>query len=307
MPEYPYRSTVVLGATGATGRVLVSEIARRGHRVHAVSRSMENLRHAFPEGNVDLHAANLRDARHVAKVVSLADMVFVCIGISPAHFKRHIAMAHLITEAAQARRARCLLLSPYWSYTPIHSNPIDETHPRNPFAHLARIRKQQEDIYLDAGAAVVHLPDFFGPTVADHLSPLNAAIRRLRLGKTIQWLGDPEATRDFFYVPDLPDILLPLAAQPAAFGRRINIPGSGPIAPRQLLEQAAARFDQPLRLTPLPGWLINLASVFSADIRAARTLLAIYQKPVWMAGSRLDQLIGPSLRTSYEESIQSLA
>ena len=50
-----------------------------------------------------------------------------------------------------------------------------------------RMRREAEDILQGAGAAVLNLPDFYGPEV--HASILQRALEEAAAGKAVNWIG----------------------------------------------------------------------------------------------------------------------
>ena len=73
-----------------------------------------------------------------------------------------------------------------------------------------RYRREAEDVLRDAGAAILHLPDFYGPHV--HVSTLQNALNEAASGKTVNWLGRPDVQREYVYVPDAMRIAVEIGA-----------------------------------------------------------------------------------------------
>lgn len=64
----------VIGGTGATGRAVVTEAARRGHTVTAVSRSGKQ-----PAGATHAIAADLADTARIVELVDAADVMILAV------------------------------------------------------------------------------------------------------------------------------------------------------------------------------------------------------------------------------------
>ena len=67
---------------------------------------------------------------------------------------------------------------------------MNESHPRSSGPAWARYRREAEDILCEAGAAILHLPDFFGPQM--HISTFQNALNEAASGKTVNWIGKAE-------------------------------------------------------------------------------------------------------------------
>jgi putative NADH-flavin reductase len=91
----------VLGATGATGRLVVEELLRRGHQVTALTRAPSG----GPPG-VRWVEGDARDAAAVARVVGGADAVVSALGPRTGDRTLHREVAPLVVAAMQAAGVR---------------------------------------------------------------------------------------------------------------------------------------------------------------------------------------------------------
>jgi nucleoside-diphosphate-sugar epimerase len=106
-----------------------------------------------------------------------------------------------------------------------------------------------EDVLREAGAAILHLPDFYGPHV--HVSTLQNALNEVASGKIINWLGRPDTQRECIYVPDAMRIAAAIVARAEAFGGHWCLPGGGPLSGRQAAETARRHLGRPVRCCEL--------------------------------------------------------
>ncbi|MFQ5844746.1 MAG: epimerase, partial [Planctomycetota bacterium] len=190
------------------------------------------------------------------------------------------------------------LISGYWSFSPIRANPVREDHPRRPVSRAGRLRKEQEDILLEAGAAVAFLPDFYGPG-AD-MSFVHGAIEPLLRSRRGTWPGAYEAPREFLYIPDAGRILCDLAAQEEAYGKGWVVAAAGPITPRRAVEAAAAYAGVRARVREIGPGVMRAAGLFNRDIRLFADIAPVYRNPVFFDATRLRGLLGSYHVTSYE-------
>lgn len=291
---------LVLGATGGTGRQLTAELLRRGVAARVASRSSEGLAAAFGDTGAERVVADAGNADQVREALRGCHVVFHCVGLSMASFPRHVELAETVVEAAVSEGARPFLLSSYWSYGPLPDRPVTEEHPPTLELDAARIRRRQEDVFLEADGAVAVLPDFVGPRAS--VSVLNDALASLAAGRSVFWPGDPDAARDFLYLPDLGAVLCELAEHDRCWGSRWNVPGSGARTPRDLIAEAAGPAWSG-RIRAVGPWLARIAGLLDAEIRGLSRLLPLYRSPVRLDGSALESLLGPPSRTPYEEAL----
>ncbi len=299
MPELHH--VAILGATGPTGKHLARVLADGGSSVRVISRSEDRLHRAFPEARFEKRAADALDSTATGAALEGCDAVFDCIGLPMATIEQHPATARVIARAAQDTGARIVHVSSFWAYLPVQRLPLDETHPRSGGPRPARMRREAEDILQQAGAAVVHLPDFFGPEV--HASTLQNALAEAAAGGTAHWIGATSVERDYTYVPDAMATVAELARHDEAYGERWIVPGAGPASFARLLGIAAKHLGRAPRVQAAPPWLLRLMGFFSRELRGFLPMVPHYVQPIRYDGSKLTALIGEIRRTPYERAI----
>lgn len=291
----------VVGATGPTGRHLVEEFRSRGIAARAISRSRQNLDRCFPDDSIERAAADALDAGAMRRAVEGCDLVVDCIGLPPDRMEDHPATARIVAEAGAAAGARVLQVSSFWAFLPTRSLPLGEDHPRTGGNAYVRARRAAEDVMLAAGAAVVHLPDFFGPRV--HGATLQMALAEAAAGKTMNWIGGGATQREYVYVPDAMAAVAELAGHEEAYGSSWIVPGSGPVDVDRIAHVAGEHLGREVKFRTAPVWLLKAMALFSSDLRAFKPMLDDYARPIDYDASRLVSLIGTPRTTSYEEAI----
>ncbi|MCF7687699.1 MAG: NAD(P)H-binding protein [Cephaloticoccus sp.] len=296
MEKLSFHQAAVLGATGPTGRHLTMELQRCGIKVRALSRSEVQLRAVdAAHGVAPLHQA-----------LDGCDLVFNCLGLPPALMHLHPVVAGNLAEAVAKGRARCVLVSSFWSYLPLVAASLDASHPRVGGPPWTRLRREAEDILRTAGAAIVHLPDFYGPEV--HVSLLQQPLREATAGKAMNWVGSVDTVHEYAYVPDAMALVARLAKEQAAYGRNWIFPGSGPITGREVAGIASRELKRSVTLRGAGQGVLRLVSFFKPELRSFMPMVPDYLKPLTFDPSRLIELIGPVKATPYHAGIrQTLA
>ncbi|HSO08218.1 MAG TPA: NAD(P)H-binding protein, partial [Pelomicrobium sp.] len=269
--------------------------------VRVISRSEGRLRRAFPEARFEKRAADALDSTATRAALEGCDAVFDCIGLPMETIEQHPATARVIARAAQDTGARIVHVSSYWAYLPVQRLPLDETHPRSDGPRPVRMRREAEDILQQAGAAVVHLPDFFGPEV--HTSTLQNALVEAAAGKTVHWIGPTSVEREYAYVPDAMAAVAELARREAAYGERWIVPGAGPASFDALLAIVAKHLGRAPKAQAASPWLLRLLGMVSRELRGFLPLVPHYVRPIRYDGAKLAALIGDVRRTPYERSL----
>jgi len=291
----------VIGATGPTGVLLVRELASRGRKVVAVSRRREVLEKLFGGEGVEVAAADALDAESIGRAVEGCDLVIDCIGLPPDRMADHPKTVHVISQAARTAGARCLQISSYWSFFPHQGEVVNEAHPRRGGHEWFRLRREAEDVMLAAGAAVVHLPDFFGPHV--HTSTVQMALEQAVAGKPVSWLGRSDTPREAAYLPDAMRIVADLAERDEAYGTDWGLPGSGLLTADRLAEIASEHLGRPVTVRAAPGWLLKILSLVHPALREVRPVIPHYVRAVRYDTSKVRGLLGEVKTTPFEEAI----
>jgi len=287
----------VLGATGPTGIHLTRLLVADGRAVRVVARSGERLRRAFAGLDVEVRAADLADPEAARRALDGCRLAFGCVGLPADQMHLHPAVARSISQALPATGARCVQVSSFWAYLPVRWLPLEESHPREGGPVWARLRREAEDVLLEAGAAVLHLPDFFGPEV--HTSSLQQALEQALAGRPMDFLGSREDEREYVYVPDAMRTALAISARDEAFGERWIVPGSGPISASALAALCAELLGRPVKVRAAPPWLLRLLALWKPDLRDFLPMAPHYAQPIRYDATKLAGLLGEQRPTAY--------
>ncbi len=302
MTFVPNRVAIV-GATGPTGIQLTHELLTRDRSVRVVSRSRTRLQQLFGPSEAEVAAADALDATALRRAVDGCELVVDCIGLPPERIGDHPVAASAIVDAARQIGARCLQVSSYWSFLPTHLECIDESSPRRGDHPWYTPRRAAEDVFLAAGAAVVHLPDFFGPHV--HTSSVQLPLQEALAGSPIRCLGRAATARESGYVPDLMRTVADLLHHDEAYGTDWGAPGSGTLTPARLAELAGGHLGRTIPVRAAPPWMLRLMALFSAEVRAILPMVDHYSRPVRYDCTKLESLLGEIPRTPFEVAIPS--
>ena len=291
----------IVGATGPTGIALAAELRRSGARLRVVARGMDKLARLFPDATIEKRSADVLDAAATLRALDDCALVYDCIGLPGDQMHLHPLTARNLAGALKQSKARCVQVSSYWAYYPQARAEMNESHPRSGGPPWVRHRREAEDILLEAGAAILHLPDFYGPQV--HVSTLQNALAEAAAGKTVNWLGPADVPREYIFVPDAMRIAAAVGGRLEAFGQHWCLPGSGPLSGRQVAEIAGRQLGRPVKLRAAGMPMLRMVSLFKKDLRGFLQIAPNYMQPVRYDARKLAGLLGPPTLTSYEDGI----
>ncbi|WP_146138419.1 NAD-dependent epimerase/dehydratase family protein, partial [Chamaesiphon polymorphus] len=185
---------------------------------------------------------------------------------------------------------------------------IRENHPREPHTFKGQMRKEQEDVLLEADAAgsirgaILRLPDFYGPNV--ELSFLHSAFQAAVTGKQAQLIGPIDTPHEFMFVPDVGAVVLAMVNEPRAFGRIWHFGGAGTITQREFVERIFAAVNRK------PSWIVanklmlQALGLFDPFMRELVEMHYLWTTPAILDDTALHQLLGTIHKTSYDRGIE---
>jgi nucleoside-diphosphate-sugar epimerase len=292
---------VIVGATGPTGIHLAAELRKTTATVRVVARGMDKLARLFPDAVFEKRPADVRDPHATLRAIEGCDLVYDCIGLPGDQMHLYPVTARNIASAIQHTNARCVQVSSYWAYYHQVRAEMNENHPRSSGPAWARYRREAEDILREAGAAILHLPDFYGPQV--HISTFQNALNEAASGKTVNWIGKADVHREYVYVPDAMRIAAAVGARAEAFGAHWCLPGSGPLSGREAVDIAARHLGRSVKLRSAGLTTLRILGLLNRDLRGFLQVAPDYMKPVRYDARKLQGLLGPPQMTAYDAGI----
>ena len=292
---------VILGASGPTGSHLAAALNRRSIQHRAVSRNRENLENWFTAAGGELVEADSTDADALIRAIDGFRLVYDCTGVPDDNIADYPLTARNLVMAAAKTGAKVVHVSNYDSYLPFTYLPLDEEHPREGGGDWARRRREGEDVLLGAGAAVVHLPEIYGPLV--HGGSFQRAIQDAFAGRTLRWVGPLDLQREYVYAADAMEAVVRLSYHLEAFGQRWIVGGAGPISAKSIAEIAGKKLRRKVRISSVSPLKLRLEALFDDKTRNLLRTAPVYEKPLTFNNHKLRSLIGDIPIDTYEQGI----
>jgi nucleoside-diphosphate-sugar epimerase len=136
-----------------------------------IGRSRSGLEETFGDDPLaEIGAWNPDDEQTIRRALRGANAVVYLVGVPYTDFHLHPILMRRVLDAAIAEGVdRLLLIGTLYVFGRPQTERITEDHPREPHTFKGRMRKEQEDLVLEAHAngkiktTVLRLPDFYGP------------------------------------------------------------------------------------------------------------------------------------------------
>ena len=302
--------TVLLGATGAIGESVAAELRKRGESYRAIGRDRASIERTFGSDTLaEIAVWNPADASSVKAALRGADAIVYLVGVPYNHFELHPVLMRQTLDAAIAEGVgQMLLVGTVYPYGRAQQTPAREDHPREPHTFKGKMRKQQEDLLLEADASgkirgtVLRLPDFYGPRVKN--SFLDGVFNAGAKGGTANLIAPIDRPHQFVYVPDVGPVVLDLLRHPEAHGRWWHVAGGGTASMQEIVAMVGKLAGKPIK-TRAAGWgMLRVIGLFQPIMRELVEMNYLLTDPFIMDDSALRALLGDVKKTPLQEGLR---
>jgi nucleoside-diphosphate-sugar epimerase len=304
----------LFGAAGVIGQSIASALSAKGQPYRVVGRSEGSLRTAFGRDPLaEIVSWNPDSPESVQSAASGIETLIYLVGVNYWQFELHPALMQKTLDGAIAAGVKqIVLIGTVYPYGRAQSERVREDHVRSPHTFKGRMRKAQEDLLMQAAAggrikaAVLRLPDFYGPGVEASLihGAANAAVN----GGTADMVGPIDRPHEFVFVPDVGAVVVKLLNTPAAYGKIWNLAGAGITSQRELVAEMERQVGHPIKRRVAGKTMLRLIGLFKPLVRELVEMHYLQTDPVIMDDTALQRLIGPIRKTPYAEGVrQTLA
>jgi nucleoside-diphosphate-sugar epimerase len=300
----------LFGAAGAIGQSIAKSVSAQGAPYRVVGRSRDALTAAFgADPLAEIVTWNPDDPASVHAAATGVDTIVYLVGVNYWQFELHPRlMQQTLDGAIAAGVTRLVLIGTVYPYGRPRTRPVREDHPRDPHTFKGRMRKAQEDLLLAADAAgkiqaaVLRLPDFYGPGVDK--SFLHSAFNAAVTGGTANMLGPLDLPHEFVFVPDVGPVVARLMSMPNAYGRVWHLAGAGVTTQQAIVEEIERQTGHRLRVRAAGKTMLRLLGLFNPLMREMVEMHYLLTDPVLMDDSALQELLGPIHKTPYSDGVR---
>ena len=145
----------LIGAAGAMGQSVADALVARGQSFRVIGRSAGALEASFKgRPGVERVSWNPEDPSSVRAAVRGLDTLIYLVGVPYHQFEQHpVVMRQTLAGAIAEGVQRLALVGTVYPYGLPRTERVTEDHPREPHTFKGRMRKEQEDLLLQADAA----------------------------------------------------------------------------------------------------------------------------------------------------------
>jgi nucleoside-diphosphate-sugar epimerase len=295
---------VVVGATGATGRVIVRQLAARGKRVRAVNRTG---RVPVPEG-VEALAADATDPVSMREVCRGAAVVYHC-AMPP--FRRWVElfppMMEAVIEGASSADARLVFADDTWMYGKVEG-PMTEKLPHRPVSGKGLLRAWLAEMLMHAHAkgrvraTIGRAGELYGPAV-ESLLGRNLFGPALK-GKKARFIGDPDVPLTPTFIEDFAGGLVVLGEREEALGEAWHVPTAEPTTGRRFVDMIFEECGGEAKVGAVGSRAAKALGLFWPLAREGAEIVYQFERPFVVDSGKYAGAFGEGEATPYRDGIR---
>ncbi len=301
----------IFGAAGAVGKAVAATLHQRNIPFRVVGRNRARLEAVFGRyPGAELVDADLMTVEGVRKASRGVDTIIHTAGVLYTEFEKLPPMMRASIDGAVAEGVkRIALATNVYPYGRPRTSPVKEDHPREPHTKKGQLRRQQEDLLMEAHAQgklqalAVRFPDFYGPDAEYSFSigMFQAALA----GKTANLLGDIDLPHEFIYIPDGGPVLVDLATRDDVWGEVWHCAGAGTLTQRQFATKLFEAAGRKPKFRVAGSGMVRVLGLFDPFMRELSEMMYQWQEtPLVLDDSKLRAKLGSVKKSSYEDGIR---
>jgi nucleoside-diphosphate-sugar epimerase len=284
---------VIFGASGGAGGAIVRELAARGKRVRAVTRSGGG---DLPSG-VEAVQADAADPAGARVACAGAAVVYHAINVPyPAWVETLPPVMDGLIDAAGAAGATLVYVDNLYAYGPV-DRPMTEEMPPAATTRKGRLRARLAATLLAAHragtvrAVIGRGSDYYGPGVRQSAAGERLFPAVLSGGKAM-WAGSLDQPHSLTFIDDFARVLITLGEREEALGQVWHAPPAEALTGRQFIELAFAEAGKPPKVGTVSPLMIRLVGFVNPMVRELGELVYEFESPFILDGSKYLRTFG---------------
>jgi nucleoside-diphosphate-sugar epimerase len=283
---------IVLG-TGAIGRAVAEELARRGESVRMVNRSgkMDEV----PAG-VEVIASDLYDPARVREMTRGATVVYQASQPSYNQWPEKFPLLQkAILEGLTGSNAKLVLIENVYMYGDTDGKPITEDTPYNAHTRKGRVRGEISEAAFAAHkegrvrVTAARGGNFFGPWGTDSTMGARVFYPLLR-GKPAQLIGRTDIPHTHTYVRDFGRALVILGERDEADGHAWHVPNDQPqMTQGELVRVFAEEAGLEPKMSSMGKLMMSIGGLFIPEAKETVEMMYEFEKPFIIDSSKFEK------------------
>jgi nucleoside-diphosphate-sugar epimerase len=287
----------VIFGTGAIGRAIAEELARRGESVRMVNRSGK-MDEAL--AGVEVVASDLYDSAKVKEVARAAKVVYQCS--QPEYTKwpeKFPALQKSIIDGLTGSNAKLVLVENLYMYGKTNGAPMVEHTPHNAHTRKGKTRSEMNNaafaahhegkLRVTAGRG----SDFFGPWGLPTAAMGERTFYPLLNGKAAGLVGNIDMPHTHTYTKDFGMALVILGERPEADGQPWHVPNDNPqVTQREMLKMVAQEMGVEPKMNAMGRTMMMVGGLFIPEAKETVEMMYEFEQPFIVDSSKFEKTFG---------------
>ncbi|MEL6524452.1 MAG: SDR family oxidoreductase [Chloroflexota bacterium] len=288
----------VIFGTGPVGLAIMDELTKQDVAIRLVNRSGK-VSESLPVG-VELVNGDASDKSFTIQAAQGASVIYFALN-PPYHLWTELfpQLQESVIAAAEAHKAKLVVMENVYMYGDTNGQPLHESLPHEAHTRKGKLRAIMHANLMEAHnrgricAVVGRASDFYGPRVADSAGG-ETIFGKLAVGKSAQFIGDPDQPHTYTYMPDVGKSLVILGQNEDVFGEVWHIPNAPAMTTRKLVEHAATQFGTAPNIQAMPKWMVRIMGMFVKTLGEFPEMMYEFEKPFIVESNKFEQRFGVS-------------
>ncbi|TFF90383.1 MAG: SDR family NAD(P)-dependent oxidoreductase [Promethearchaeota archaeon] len=302
------KKAVVLGATGAIGSAIVRELAKKGKKVRAITRSEKKAKEMFAGMNVEIMEADVLNPKEAEKSVEGAEIVYHSIGIPYMKWTKLFPKIQAnIIQAMKKSKGRLAYVDNLYMYGKMQGEKIVEDHPRAATSEKGKLRERLAQELLEKHkeefpVVITRFPDFYGPNVVNGFSkPL---FENPLKNKRASWTGSLDKKHSLIFIEDAAKAMIDIAENPDLYGEIWHVEGAEAVTGREFITMIYEQLGKEPKMRVLKKWVAKILGLFVPVVRELTELYDQWEYPFVIDGTKYRKINKNQQVTPHEEGIR---
>ncbi len=260
------KTVIILGATGAIGQEIATQLREKNYRVVVTGRNALKLEKIFEKSQYEFLVLDAMDREQMARITADADYVFNCINPPYDQWEKYWpTISKNIVYAMHKNQFKHVYIDNVYSYGRIVGEKLVSQQPMRPVGKKGKIKKriindlqQEEEIWKNT--VIAQFPDFLGPTVNNGFFE-NFIIYPMQ-GKKPSWLFNDKVPHSFIYTKDAAEAAIKLGLDHSSYGRKWIVSGDESPSGKEFFEIVSSLLSRKSEYRVLKRWQIHLIGIF---------------------------------------------
>ncbi|WP_413380696.1 NAD(P)H-binding protein [Alkalihalobacillus sp. 1P02AB] len=306
------KKAIVLGATGATGQVIITELLAKKVQVIAFARTETKLKELMKKHHYDqklsYKVGDIFNYEEIVEAAEGSEIIFLCSGVSYQDMREKLFLfGESAMKATEILGAKIVVVDGIYVYG-YQTGKGDENHPKQPHTKKGKLRVEYENLifsdkWKNAKALIVRLPDYYGATSQG--SYLQPTLEGMAAQKLSFFFGDLKTPREYVYLPDAGKMIVNIAEKDDSYGENWNIPGGGVISGQEIIQIAREITGNRKMVIPLTKNMVRCMGLINSFMREVVEIMYLTKEGFVLSGDKYEKRIGPIPTTSYRQGIKN--